>query len=340
MRVFNVVKKHKFTTMVVVLILLGFISITLGKYPISFSDFKKIILEKLFLIEYGLNPVMEKVVLEIRLPRIMAAILIGGSLSVAGASYQGIFNNPLVSPDILGATAGAALGAAVGIICSWGIIGIQFSSFIFSIFAVGITYYVSSKVRQNNQVLVLVLTGILVGTVFNSLVSLIKYLADPYNKLPTINFWLIGSLTGVDLKDVAVLLIISLISLFPLYMMRWKLNVLSFGDEEAQTLGIETKKTRFGIIVFSTLLTASSVAICGVIGWVGLVVPHLARNIVGPNYKILLPASFFMGASFLLIVDTMARTLFFIEIPLGIITSLIGAPFYIWLLARSRRGWK
>lgn len=336
----NILKKNKFGLMVITLILLGAVSLTLGKFPISCSDIYEVVSVTFFGKDYAINPAMQTVLFEVRLPRILAAVLIGGSLSVSGAAYQGIFNNPLVSPDILGATAGASLGAAIGIIFSWSIIGIQISSFLTGILAVAVTWFVSTKVRQNNQVLVLVLSGMLVGTIFNSFVSLIKYIADPYNKLPAINFWLLGSLTAIDMEDVIILFIISLLSLIPLYLMRWNLNVLSFGDEEAQTLGIDTNKIRLVIILFSTLLTASAVAVCGTIGWVGLVIPHLSRNIAGPNYKVLLPSSFFMGGAFLLIVDTISRTIFSIDVPLGIITSLIGAPFYLWLLARSRRGWK
>lgn len=336
----NILKRYKFGLMVAVLILLGVISLTLGKFPITIKDMYEIIAVRFFGKNYSINSAMETVLFDVRLPRILSGLLIGGSLSVSGAAYQGIFNNPLVSPDILGATAGASLGAALGIIFSWTIMGIQISSFITGILAVALTWFVSTKVRQNNQVLVLVLSGMLVGTIFNSFVSLIKYIADPYNKLPAINFWLLGSLTAIDMQDVFILLTISLVSLIPLYLMRWNLNVLSFGDEEAQTLGLDTKRVRLIIILFSTLLTASSVAVCGTIGWIGLVIPHLARNIAGPNYKVLLPYSFFMGGAFLLIVDTISRTIFSIEVPLGIITSLIGAPFYLWLLARSRRGWK
>lgn len=336
----DILKKYKFSIMIITLIILGAISLTLGKFPISYNDIYEIISVRFLGKSYAINPAMETVLFDVRLPRILSAIIIGGSLSVSGAAYQGIFNNPLVSPDILGATAGASLGAAIGIIFSWSIIGIQINSFITGILAVAVTWFVSTKVRQNNQVLVLVLSGMLVGTIFNSFVSLIKYIADPYNKLPAINFWLLGSLTAIDMEDVLILLIINLVSLIPLYLMRWYLNVLSFGDEEAQTLGIDTNKIRLIIILFSTLLTASSVAVCGTIGWIGLVIPHLARTLAGPNYKILMPFSFFMGGAFLLIVDTISRTIFSIEVPLGIITSLIGAPFYLWLLAKSRRGWK
>lgn len=336
----DTIKKHKYGIMVITLMLLSVIAIALGKFPITYSDIFEVISVNFFGRNYTINPAMETVLFEVRIPRILSAIIIGGSLSVSGAAYQGIFNNPLVSPDILGATAGASLGAAIGIIFSWSIVGIQLSSFFTGILAVAVTWFVSTKVRQNNQVLVLVLSGMLVGTIFNSFVSLIKYIADPYNKLPAINFWLLGSLTAIDMEDIIILFGICLLSLIPLYLMRWNLNVLSFGDEEAQTLGIDTNKVRLIIVFFSTLLTASSVAVCGTIGWIGLVIPHLARNIAGPNYKELLPFSFFMGGAFLLIVDTISRTIFSIELPLGIITSLIGAPFYLWLLAKSRRGWK
>jgi iron complex transport system permease protein len=334
------INAHKNWILIILPFLLGVYSLTLGKYPISLPELILVIKEKITALDYGLPPAMDTVIFEVRLPRILAAILVGGALSVAGSAYQGIFNNPLTSPDILGATAGASFGAAVAILKSWSVLPIQIASFLAGLAAVGVTCAISSRIRQSNQVLVLVLTGLLTGTVFNSLVSLAKYTADPYNKLPSISFWLMGSLNSIIIRDVMFLTIACVLSLIPLYLMRWNLNVLTFGDEEAQTLGVETRKTRLFVILFSTLLTGSCVAITGAIGWVGLIVPHLARLLVGSDYQRLLPASFFIGATFLLTVDTAARVLFPAEVPLGILTSLIGAPFYIYLLARSRRVWR
>lgn len=331
------IRAHKTWVLIISPFLLGVVSLTLGRYPISLTELISVLVGRLATLDHELPSVMETVIFEVRLPRILAAILVGGALSVAGSSYQGIFNNPLTSPDILGATAGASFGAAVAILMSWSVLPIQIASFLSGLAAVSITCIISSRIRQHNQVIILVLTGLLTGSVFNSLVSLVKYTADPYNKLPAISFWLLGSLSSVSMGDVLFLSIACLISLIALHLMRWNLNVLTFGDEEAQTLGVNTRKIRLFVILFSTLLTGSSVAITGAIGWVGLIVPHLARMLVGPDYRRLLPASFFLGAAFLLAVDTISRVLFPAEVPLGVLTSLIGAPFYIHLLTRSRR---
>lgn len=332
-------KTRKQLFLILLTIIMGALSISLGRYPISLTDIIYIIISNIFGLKHEIPEVVETVVFKIRLPRIFAAFLIGGSLSVAGASYQGIFNNPLVSPDILGVSAGAGFGAAVAILLSFNITGIQTVSFITGILAVIITIIISSKIKHGNQVLVIVLIGILVGTVFSSLISLTKFIADPYDKLPAITFWLMGSLTTITIKEVLMIIPPIILGLVPIYLIRWKLNVLSFGDEEAQTLGVDTKKTRLMVITCTTLLTASSVAVSGIIGWVGLVVPHMTRVLVGPDQQFLIPASFLLGGSFLLLVDTIARVLLPMEIPLGILTSLIGAPFFVWILY-IRRGWK
>lgn len=284
--------------------------------------------------------VIDTVIFEVRLPRIIAAILVGGALSMSGASYQGLFRNPMVSGDILGASAGAGFGAVIAMLFSFSTVGIQISAFIFGLGSVALTYLISSKIgRGNSPVLVLVLTGMIVTALFTSGISLIKYVADPDSKLPEITFWLMGGLSSITVDDLKIVLIPILIGSIPLLLLRWKLNILSFGEEEAQSLGINTTKLRTIIIVCSTILTASTVAISGMVGWVGLVIPHLARMIVGPNYKVLLPASLLLGGIYLLAVDDLARCLFSAEIPLGILTSMIGAPFFIYLLLNGKRGW-
>ena len=319
------------------LLLLGTVFLTVGKYPISVKDSVLIIANRILPLNLNFSPAMETVVFNVRIPRIIAAILIGGCLSAAGSAYQGIFNNPLISPDILGATAGSSFGASLAIIMSGSIAAIQASSFLFGLLAVFAACFISIKVKHGNQTLILILSGILTGTVFNSLVSLIKFIADPEVRLPAITFWLLGSLSSVGLDDVTLLALPCLTGIAVLFLIRWNLNVLSFSDDEAKTLGIDTNRVRLIIIFFSTLMTAASVSISGVIGWIGLVIPNLTRIMFGPDYRTLLPASFLIGGTYLLIIDTIARTLFPVEIPLGIITSLIGAPFYIWLLARAGR---
>lgn len=314
-------------------------ALPLGRYPVSLEQLWLALAGFVSGTDYGLPDPIANVLFNIRLPRIAATLLVGAALAVSGSAYQGIFRNPLVSPDILGASAGAGFGAALAILMSWSVFSVQLSAFLFGVLAVAITYGLSARMRQGDRTLVLILTGVLVGTLFSSSISFIKYVADPYDKLPAITFWLMGSLASVSAKDVYLVLVPIVLGFVPLYLVRWRLNVISFGDEEAQALGINTKRLRLVTIFCSTLLTASVVAISGMIGWVGLVIPHLARALVGPNYRALLPATVFIGSAYMLLVDTLARVLLPVEIPLGILTSFIGAPFFIFLLARSRKGW-
>ena len=322
-----------------VLLALTFISMFLGRYPISPEQIAEILKAKLLYSEQAVFDPVSTVFMDIRLPRIIAALLIGAALSISGAVYQGIFKNPMVSPDILGASAGAGFGAALAILFSWGMQGIHIVSFVCGLLAVFITYFISSRIKIGDSSLVLVLTGISVGTIFSSLISLFKAVADPYNKLPAITYWLMGSLVPIKWSSIKLMILPIIISSIVLYLLRWHLNIVSFGDEEAQALGVDTGKLRIIVIFCATLLTTSAVAVSGMIGWVGLVIPHLARAFIGPDYQNLLPVSILMGGSFLLLVDTMARSLLPMEIPLGILTSLIGAPFFLYLLTRTRRGW-
>ena len=326
--------------MIVVLAVLVFVSFLIGRYPLSPGMALRMFVGKALHLPQVWTDDMEAVLFRIRLPRIVAAMMVGAALSTSGAAYQGMFRNPLVSPDILGVSAGASFGAALAILLSWGIIGIQAAAFGFGLLAVMVTYLVSTRLSKNRDtVLVMILTGVIVGTLFASFVSLIKYVADPTNKLPAITYWLMGSLASVSSHDVRMALIPILLGLIPLVLLRWKLNVMSFGDEEAKTLGINTGVLRFVVIICATLMTASAVSISGVVGLVGLIVPHLARLLVGPNYKVLLPVSIVIGCMFLLGVDDLARAMYSVEIPLGIITSIIGAPVFLYLLLNNRGGW-
>ncbi len=316
------------------------ISFAVGRYAISIPEILNVFFSKIFGLKATWSDTVETVIFKVRIPRILAAMIVGGALSVSGATYQGLFKNPMVSPDILGASAGAGFGAAIGILLSLGIVGIQVSSFLFGLGAVALTFLISTIIgRGNNTVLILVLTGMVVSTLFSSFISMTKYLADPYSKLPAITFWLMGGLSTISMKDVKIISLPILSGVVPLVLLRWKLNVLSFGDDEAKALGIDTSKLRLIFIICSTLLTAASVSICGMVGWIGLIIPHLARMMVGPNYKVLLPASFLIGSTFLMLVDDVARGAFPLEIPLGILTSLIGAPFFIYLLLKGKKGW-
>lgn len=278
------------------------------------------------------------VLFNVRFPRIIAALLVGSSLSIAGASFQGVFRNPLVSPYILGVGSGAGFGACLGILLCGNHLVIQLSSFGFGLMAM-FTAVSMSKASKGNGTLVFVLSGMIVGAIFTALISLAKYVADPYDQLPAIVFWLMGSLVDIRYKDIAWIIVPMFIGSLVLLLLRWRINILSLGDEEARALGVNVKNMRLIIIICATLVTSAAVSISGVIGWVGLVVPHISRMIVGPNYNRLTPMSMAIGASFMLIVDDLARTVTLTEIPLGIITSLVGAPLFAYLLKRGRMGW-
>ncbi|NMC48821.1 MAG: iron ABC transporter permease, partial [Desulfovibrio sp.] len=250
-----------------------------------------------------------------------------------------MFRNPLVSPDILGASSGAGLGAALAIFLSLGVVGIQLLSFGLGLAAVLVAYAISLKVPRD-RALALVLTGILVGTLFSSATSLLKYLADPYDTLPAITFWLMGSLAATSAVDVLTALLPILAGFAALFALRWRLNVMSLSEDEARSLGVETGRVRFATIVGSTLLTSASVSISGPVGWIGLLIPHVARLLVGPDFRTLLPASALLGAAYLILVDAVARSASSVEIPLGILTAIIGAPFFLLLLGRQKGGWQ
>jgi iron complex transport system permease protein len=265
-------------------------------------------------------------------------MLVGGTLSLAGGSFQGLFRNPLVSPDILGVSAGAGFGAALAILLNASQVSIEVSAFCFALIAVGIAYGVS-KVVKGNRTLSLVLAGLAISSLFSASISLMEYIANPINQLPTIIYWLMGSLASDSLTSVYVAAIPMLIGIIILLLIRWRFNVLAMGDEEAQALGVNVGRIRAIIVVCCTMMSAAAVCISGIIGWVGLVIPHISRLLVGPDHKRLLPVCLLMGASYLLIIDDIARTASSLEIPLGILTAMIGAPFFIYMLSRGGKGW-
>ena len=318
-------------------IFLFFVSFMLGRYPVAPIDVVKTILSPIFP-QLAVSPEINSIVFTIRLPRIIAALLVGAALSVAGASFQGIFKNPLVSPDLLGVSMGAGFGAAIAILANAGNALIQLSAFIFGIISVSITYGIS-KAYKAGGILLLVLSGTAVSAFFNALISGAKFMADPYDKLPQITYWLMGSLSAVNFDKLAMIIIPMLIGMIVILVLRWHLNLLAMGDEEAQSLGLDAGKLRLIIIVACTLVTSAAVSISGIIGWVGLVVPHMTRIIVGPDHKILLPASISIGASFLLLIDNISRTFISIEIPIGILTAIVGVPLFLYLLRRGYSEW-
>ena len=273
----------------------------------------------------------------IRGPRILVAALIGAGLSASGASYQALFRNPLVSPDILGVSSGAAMGAVLGIYLSLPVVAIELCAFAGGLIAVGAVWLIASLIRDRDPVLVLVLGGIVIGSLFASGVALVKFLADPYNQLPAITFWLLGSLSAVNRGEMWSLILPVAVGLIPLVLLRWRIDVMTLGEDEARALGVDTRVVRVTVVACATLMTAAAVAIGGVIGWVGLVVPHLARLAVGPAAARLLPVACLFGAAYLLAVDTLARTLAGIEIPLGVLTAILGTPLFLYLLAFGKR---
>jgi len=326
----------------VILVIIAFIvSLTMGRYSIPLPELLRTLFGKISGAPQAGRETLSKVLFDVRIPRILCGLMVGGALAGSGAAYQGVFKNPMVSPDILGASAGAGFGAAFAILNNFGIIGIEITSFFCGIAAVALTYFLGTAIgRRGNTVLLLVLTGIVVQSLFSAFTSFIKYNADPNNKLPEITFWLMGGLNASGKKQVMMMAVPFVLGSIPLFLLRWKINVLSFGEEEAKALGVDTGKTRLVLIVASTLLTSASIAVSGMIGWVGLIIPHLARLVTGPNYKTLLPASMLLGAAFLLIVDNIARTMLVTEIPLSILTAVIGAPFFLYLLYRGRSAWE
>ena len=309
-------------------------SVVLGRYPIGLKELCGIIGSKFFDIEPFWTPVQQSLLLQHRLPRILLACMVGCCLSAAGASYQGVFQNPMAAPDILGASSGAAFGAALAILLDLGSSMIIVLAFVCSIATVSVVIY-TGNMAKGKRVLGLILAGIMIGSLVSSGTSFIKMVADPEDQLPAITYWLMGSLNGTSPGDVKLALIPMVIGLVPLFLLRWRVNILTFGDDEAQTMGVNPRRLRITVIICSTLVTAASVAVSGVIGWVGLVIPHLTRRMVGNNYKYLMPASMLLGAIFLLLVDDVSRNLLATEIPIGILTSFIGAPFFIYLISRD-----
>ncbi|MEK5036753.1 FecCD family ABC transporter permease [Sporosarcina sp. FSL K6-3457] len=328
----------KLIILLIILILLSVLSFVMGRYPIAPSVVFDILASKIIDIPKTWSDTMETVIFNVRIPRITAAIIVGGVLAVSGAAFQNLTKNPMASPDILGVSAGAGFGAALAMTIYLPWYAIQIFAFIFGLLAVGLAIAVS-RIFGKDSIIVLILGGIIVGAFFQALISLLKYIADPEDTLPAITFWLMGGLSKVTNQDILIALIPMSISLFILFLIRWQINVLSIGDEEAKSLGIQTGLIRIVVILCATLMTAAAVSISGIIGWVGLIIPHMARMIVGPNFYYLLPTSFLLGGSFILLVDNISRSASSLEIPLGILTALIGTPFFVILLSKVKKGW-
>src|SRR5689334_4904337 len=315
------------------------LAFTVGRYPVSLAELADVLIARLTGRATSAPPAVENVVLLVRGPRVIAAVLVGGALAVAGTAFQGLCRNRLVSPDILGASSGAALGAVIGIYFSLGVLGIECLAFVGGLGAVAAVYLIGTVVPARDPILLLVLAGVVIGALLGAGVGLVKYLADPYNQLPAMTFWLLGSLAAANVSDLVPLFGPVALGTLVLVALRWRMNVMSLPEEEARALGVATGPLRIAIVAAATLTTSASVATAGIIGWVGLVVPHLARSLVGPDFARLLPTAAILGGGYLLVIDTLARTAAQVEIPLGILTAVVGTPFFIWLLASMQRTW-
>lgn len=319
----------------VILIILFFVvffgSFLLGRYPVDPITLLKLLLSRVMDVLPTWDPGAEAVFFQIRLPRVLAAALVGAALSVAGAAYQGLFRNPMVSPDILGASSGAGFGAALAIWLSVGYVGISLFAFVSGLIAVVLAYALGSASRINST-LSMVLSGMMVSSLFTAATSFIKLIADTDEVLPAITYWLMGSLSSIRPQDVLFLLIPVLLSMGVLLALRWRLNLLTISDEEAAGIGVNVHRLRAVVILCATLMTAACVSVSGLIGWIGLVIPHFCRLLFGYDYRWLLPTSALLGATFLIVVDDVARLLTTSEIPIGILTAFVGAPVFAWLI--------
>lgn len=316
------------------LLALFLLSFVVGRYGVPLGQVVRILLSGVFPLGQTWTDNMAIAVLNVRLPRILLACLVGCGLSAAGTGYQTVFQNPMAAPDILGASSGACFGAALAILTGQGAVMITVFAFLTSLLSVALVYLVGNHTR-GNRVVNLLLAGIMVGSLFSACTSYIKLVADPTNQLPQITYWLMGSLSGTRMGTVRFAAVCMAVGLVPLLLLRWRMNLLTLSPDEARAMGVHTDRLRLAVILSSTVLTAAAVSVSGMIGWVGLVIPHLSRRIVGSDCRRLMPMSCLFGAAFLLLVDNMARCLTATEIPIGILTAFVGAPFFIYLMVRG-----
>lgn len=308
---------------------LALIALCWGQYTIALQDVIKVLtLQKVDLVN------AETVIFNIRIPRILVSLIVGSGLASAGASFQALFSNPLATPDTLGCANGASFGAALGILLGLNALGIQISALIFGILAV-VLVFVFTRYRHANQIMMIILGGMVVSSLFSALVSLIKYVADPNDVLPVITFWLMGSFSNSTVRSLYTGVPMIILGMMILYLMRYRMNALSLKEEEAASLGINVRQNRMIVIVASSLITASVVSMCGVVGWVGLLIPHISRMLFGNNHTKVIPGCIVFGALFMLIIDTIARCMYQAEIPVSILTAIIGAPVFLLLLRKT-----
>ena len=318
---------------IITLVITLLVAMGVGRYSISISDIINTLLP-MNLSSGNVDPNVKTVIYNIRLPRVLIAALAGSGLAVAGAAFQSLFSNSLATPDTLGVATGASFGAALGIILGFGSVGIQMCAFILGIVCVGLVYFIS-KVKGQRSMVMIILAGMVISALFQAMVSLLKYVADPQDVLPQITFWLMGSLSGVGFEELALGTPFIIIGIVIIFLLRWKMNMLSLNEDESKSLGVNVKFVRLLVIISAALITASVVSICGNIGWVGLLIPHIARMMFGNNNKYVIPASIGFGAIFMVVIDTIARSATAAEIPISILTAVIGAPFFIILLRKT-----
>ncbi len=314
-----------------------FVSLSIGAYQVPLSDVWSIMLRAASGTLADKSDLAANVILQTRLPRVIAASLVGAGLAVAGAVFQGIFKNPLASPYTLGVSNGAGFGAGLAIILSLGAASIQLFAVCFGLAAVGLTFLIAARGRKDT--VTLVLAGMLIGSLFASLVSLLKFVADPTEKLPQIVYWIMGTLSGVSIEEIARILPLFIVCMTLIFLFRWRINVMSMGDQEARSFGVDVQFDRTIVIGASSMLTALVVSVSGIIGWVGIVIPHLSRMLVGPDFRRLIPASASLGICYLLVIDDICRTLTSTEIPIGVITGIIGVPMFLYFIYKKKVNW-
>jgi iron complex transport system permease protein len=328
------------TIMIVLLpVVISLLCIGAGRYSLSVGESIQVLLHALTGGRDFNDPQAYSVIVHVRLPRILLALLCGMGLSLAGTALQALFSNPLASPDILGVSAGAGFGAALALLLSLNLVFVQIFALAFGLAAVAIAIFIGRS-KAGSSIILMVLGGVVVSYMFQAFVSLIKYVADTESKLPAITYWLMGSLTGATYSGLLIGAPFILTGCIILYALRWRLNILSLGEEEAKSMGINVKRLRLYVIVASTMITAACVSMCGLVGWVGLLMPHIARMMFGTNNSKVVPISMCLGGSFLVVVDTFARAATAAEIPISILTAVIGAPFFIVLLKRTGGAWR
>lgn len=332
------IKKGRFTPLAVILmfvlpVVIGLGCICVGRMEIPISD----VFKTIGAIFTGQETDVQNysIIVNLRLPRILMAIIVGAGLTCAGNTFQSLFSNPLATPDILGVTSGTCVGAILAIILSCGILGTQLIALAFGLVSVLFTIKIAGR-NKNGSMIYLVLAGVIASSLFNAIGSLLKYTADPQDKLPEITYWLMGSFTSATYQKLLIGSPLIIVGIVIIYLLRWRLNILALSEDEAKASGIDLKKTRMIFILASTLITASAVSMCGQIGWIGLLIPHCARMLVGSNNRYVVPLSISLGASFMIPIDTLSRSLTVIELPLSILTAIIGAPVFILLLNRSK----